>query len=250
MPGPLGQTQYPINAVAVSVTNTDLAVTTNARTTLRRAAMMPGDRQRLAHRSYRTVEAAVQQVWRDLGSRETRVAGNECGCSHADNTTHEITSPAQNITAFKISPDGTRMALVRRTANGSELGLARIIRSDQPKVEAWRRLDTSQSGTSISEIADVAWFDPTELLVLGKAGGNSTLFRVAQDASLVTQKGEAQDFDAVELAVSPQTQSAIMVGSRGGTWKDDGTSGSRSSITRSAPSRIPDDAIGTTCPRI
>jgi len=59
--------------------------------------------------------------------------------------------------------------------------------------------------------------------VLGKAGGNSTLFRVAQDASLVTQKGEAQDFDAKELAVSPQTQSVIMVGRRGGTWKDDGT---------------------------
>ena len=104
--------------------------------------------------------------------------------------------PAQNITAFRISPDGSRMALVRRTANGSELGLARIIRSDQPRVEDWRRLDTSQSGTAISDIADVAWFDPTDLLVLGKTGGNSTLFRVAQDASLVTQKGEAQDFDA------------------------------------------------------
>ena len=34
--------------------------------------------------------------------------------------------------------------------------------------------------------------------------------------------GEAQDFEAKELAVSPQTQSVIMVGSRGGTWKDDG----------------------------
>jgi hypothetical protein len=46
---------------------------------------------------------------------------------------------------------------------------------------------------------------------------------VAQDASLVTQKGEAQDFDAAELAVSPQTQSVIMVGTRGRSWKDDGT---------------------------
>ena len=35
------------------------------------------------------------------------------------------------VTAFKISPDGTRMALVRRTGAGSELGLARIIRSDK-----------------------------------------------------------------------------------------------------------------------
>jgi hypothetical protein len=222
VPGPLRQTS-PINAVAVSVTNTDLAVTTNARTTLRRAAMMPGG-------SAKDLLTGATELLRPQFSRYGEIweVGKQGGQQRMwmftpDNTKHEITSPAQNITAFRISPDGTRMALVRRTANGSELGLARIIRSDQPRVESWRRLDTSQSGTSISEITDVAWFDPTELLVLGKAGGNSTLFRVAQDASLVTQKGEAQDFDAKELAVSPQTQSVIMVGSRGRTWRDDGT---------------------------
>jgi hypothetical protein len=223
VPGPLRQTRYPINAVAVSVTNTDLAVTTNSRTTLRRAAMMPGgpakDLLTGATELLRPQFSRYGEIW-EVGKQGGQ---QRMWMFTPDNAKHEITLPAQNITAFRISPDGSRMALVRRTANGSELGLARIIRSDQPRVETWRRLDTSQSGTSISEITDVAWFDPTELLVLGKAGGNSTLFRVAQDASLVTQKGEAQDFDAKELAVSPQTQSVIMVGSRGGTWKDDGT---------------------------
>ena len=223
VPGPLRQALYPIDAVAVSVTNTDLAVTTNDRTTLRRAAMMPGG-------SAKNLLTGATELLRPQFSRYGEIweVGKQGGRQRMwmftpDNTLHEITPPAQNITAFRISPDGSRMALARRTANGSELGLARIIRSDRPKVEAWRRLDTSHSGTSINEIADVAWFDPTELLVLGKASGNSTLFRVAQDASLVTQKGEAQDFDAAELAVSPQMQSVIMVGSRGGTWKDDGT---------------------------
>ncbi len=223
VPGPLGRTQDPIDAVGVSVTNTDLAVTTNDRTMLRRAVMMPGGSTKNlltgATELLRPQFSRYGEIW-EVGKRGGR---QRMWMFTADNTLHEITPPAQNITAFRISPDGSRMALVRRTANGSELGLARIIRSDRPKVEAWRRLDTSQSGTSISEIADVAWFDPTELLVLGKAGGNSTLFRVTQDASLVTQKGEAQDFDAAQLAVSPQTQSVIMVGSRGGTWKDDGT---------------------------
>jgi len=224
VPGPLGRNLYPVDAVAVSVTNTDLAVTTNGRTTLRRAAMMPDG-------SAKNLLTGATELLRPQFSRYGEIweVGKQGGQQRMwmfspDNTKHVITSPVQNITAFRISPDGTRIALVRRTANGSELGLARIIRSDQPRVEFWRRLDTSQSGTSISEIADVAWFDPTELLVLGKAGGNSTLFRVVQDASLVTQKGEAQDFDAKELAVSPQTQSVIMVGSRGRSWKDDGTS--------------------------
>jgi hypothetical protein len=226
VPGPLGRTPtpYPVDAVAVSVTNTDLAVTTNSRTALRRAAMMPDA-------SITTLLTGATELLRPQFSRygEIWAVGKQGGRQRMwmfmpDNTPREITSPVlQNVTAFRISPDGTRMALVRRTAKGSELGLARIIRSDQPRVEAWRPLDTSQSGSTISDIADVAWFDPTELLVLGKAGGNSRLFRVAQDASLVTQKGEAQNFDADELAVSPQTQSVIMVGSRGRSWKDDGT---------------------------
>jgi hypothetical protein len=223
VPGPLGRNPSPINAVAVSVTNTDLAVTTNSRTTLRRAAMMPGG-------SAKDLLTGATELLRPQFSRYGEIweVGKQGGQQRMwmftpDNAKHEITLPAQNITAFRISPDGSRMALVRRTANGSELGLARIIRSDKPRVESWRRLDTSQSGTPISDIADVAWFDPTELLVLGKTGGNSTLFRVTQDASLVTQKGEAQDFDPKELAVSPQTQSVIMVGRQGGTWKDDGT---------------------------
>jgi hypothetical protein len=226
VPGPLGRTPtpYPVDAVAVAVTNTDLAVTTNGLTALRRAAMMPDA-------SITTLLTGATELLRPQFSRygEIWAVGKQGGRQRMwmftpDNTKYEITSPVlQNVTAFRISPDGSRMALVRRTANGSELGLARIMRSDRPKVEAWRRLDTSQSGTSITEIADVAWFDPTELLVLGKAGGNSALFRVAQDASLVTQKGAAQDFDADELAVSPQTQSVIMVGRQSGTWKDDGT---------------------------
>jgi Lipoprotein LpqB beta-propeller domain/Sporulation and spore germination len=223
VPGPLGRNPYPINAVAVSVTNTDLAVTTNSRTTLRRAAMMPGgppiDLLSGATELLRPQFSRYGEIW-EVGKQGGR---QRMWMFTPDNKPHEITPPAQNITAFRISPDGSRMALVRRTADGSEFGLARIIRSDQPRVEFWRRLDTSQSGTSISDVADVAWFDPTELLVLGKTGGNSTLFRVTQDASLVTQKGEAQDFDAKELAVSPQMQSVIMVGSRGRSWKDDGT---------------------------
>ena len=40
--------------------------------------------------------------------------------------------------------------------------------------------------------------------------------------ALVTQKGEIQNVDAVEIAVSPQTQSVIIRSRSGRTWKDDG----------------------------
>ena len=131
------------------------------------------------------------------------------------------------ITAFKISPDGTRMALVRRTANGSELGLAKIIRSqDKITVDGWRALNTAQTTMPpIRTIADVAWLDATELLVLGAADPASTYapYRVVADASRITAEGEPQNWDAVELAVLPRTQTAIIVGSQGHTWKDDGS---------------------------
>ena len=41
--GPLGQGAYSVDALAVSVTNTDLAVTTDGRTTLRRAPIPAGE---------------------------------------------------------------------------------------------------------------------------------------------------------------------------------------------------------------
>jgi hypothetical protein len=142
-----------------------------------------------------------------------------------------IDSPMlKNVTAFKISPDGTRMALVRTitkagTKAGSELGLARIIRSDKIMVDGWRSVNTTQtSAPLIRRIADVAWLDATELLVLGSADATTAYapFRVVEDASQITPKGESESWNAVELAVLPRTQAAIVVGQDGRTWKDDG----------------------------
>jgi hypothetical protein len=122
------------------------------------------------------------------------------------------------------------MALVRSTTNGeSELGLARIIRSDKRiVVDEWRVLDTTQSDMpQIRRIADVAWLDATELLVLGAADSNTAYapFRVVEDASRITKEGEPENWGAVELAVLLRTQTTIIVGrvnGVGNTWKDNG----------------------------
>ena len=78
----------------------------------------------------------------------------------------------------------------------------------------------------IRTIADVAWLDATELLVLGAADPASAYapYRVVEDASRITPEGEPQNWEAVELAVLPRsTQTAIIVGRRGYTWRDDGS---------------------------
>jgi len=143
----------------------------------------------------------------------------------------EIDSPVvrdQNVTAFKISPDGTRMALVRSTRGASELGLARIIRSgdvNKITVDNWRRLNTTQTMMlPIRIIKDVAWIDATELLLLGAPDPDTAVapFRVVEDASRITPQGEPETRDAAALAVLPGTQTAVIVGRDGRTWKYDG----------------------------
>ena len=122
-----------------------------------------------------------------------------------------------NVMAFKISPDGTRMALVRNTKEGPELGLARIIRSapDKITVDGLRPLDLMQANKpQIASIADVAW--------LGATTTPNTSFQVVQDASRITAQGGPENSNAVQLAALPGTQSSIIVGRDGRTWKDDG----------------------------
>jgi len=226
LPRPIDHSKYPVNALAVSVTNTDLAATTNGRTTLIRAPIATGKASALL--------SGKTELLRPQFTRygEIWVIGREGGRQRmwmftaGSNKPVDIDSPMlQKVTAFKISPDGTRMALVRTTKTGSELGLARIIRSDKIMIDGWRPVDTTQTSVPpIGRIADVAWLDATEMLVLGSADATTAYapFRVVEDASQITPKGESENWNAVELAVLPRTQAAIVVGHDGRTWKDDG----------------------------
>jgi len=131
------------------------------------------------------------------------------------------------ITAFKVSPDGAKMALIRTTATGSELGMARISRADKIMVDGWRGLNTTQSiSPRITRMVDVAWIDPNDLLVLGAPNHDAAIapFRVTEDASQITSAGESDNWDAVEVTVLLRTQTAIIRGGRAGrTWRYDGS---------------------------
>jgi hypothetical protein len=219
--------RYTVDALAVSMTSTDLAFTTDNATTLRRAPLAtPGQPRALlsgASELLRPQFTRYGELWA-IGSQGGR---QRMWMSIADKEPVEIPSPVlKNVTAFRISPDGTRMALVRSTDTGSELGLARITRSEGITVDGWRPLDITQANMpQIGRIADVAWLDATELMVLGAAGPDSAYapFRVMEDASRITTDGDPENWDAVELTVLPRTQTAIIIGGSGGTWMDNGS---------------------------
>ena len=238
---PLGGGAYNVDALAVSVTNTDLAFTTNNRTTLRLAPIAEEEPTTLLNGASDRVSDLLRpqftrygEIW-DIGRKDGRqwIWVHSAGKKAPTRIALPIVQTGIDVTAFKISPDGTRMAMVRSTeaktgiGTGSELLLARIIRADNKiMVDGWRPLDTMQANMQqIDRIADVAWLDATELMVLGAARTDAAYapFRVVEDASHITKEGEPENWNAIELAVLPRTQSAIIVGRGGQTWKDNGS---------------------------
>jgi hypothetical protein len=230
--GDLADGRTEVDSLAVSFTNTDVAVVTDGRTRLlRRALTATGKLRNLGEESFtallRPQFTRYSEVWA-IG----RVRGRQqIWVFTDDDKGYAVDAPllakGGEITAFKISPDGTRMALVRKTATGSELGLTRVVRADRITVDGWRPIDLTQEGTTqLAQITDVAWLDASELLLIGAPSKEATQLpvRVTDDASRITPGGgQPPDWDAREVTVLMRTQAAVVVGAEGQTWRDDGS---------------------------
>lgn len=225
-----------IDDLAVSVANTDLAAVASERTELLTGPAVAGRVQPVGLRATNLLRPQFTRYG------ELWAVGNRDGKQHIWVTVRgdhrevgaSIVEGGQ-IKAFRISPDGTKMALIRSTPGGDELGLARIVRADTITVDSWQPVGISGhpaiGGTAPNELkltlmADVAWIDPTDLLVLGATDTDGALapYRVSEDGSQVTAEGESDGWDAVGLAVLVRNQTAIVIGRNGNTWKDSGNS--------------------------
>ena len=132
-----------------------------------------------------------------------------------------------DITAFHISPDGARMAMVRTVPRGSQLGLATIVRTEDVRVDGWRPVTSPQSeAIKVARIADIAWSDATELMVLGSPTlqDNLVALRIRDDGSRSTATtGAPSDWDARDITVQMRTKTAIVRGGDNTTWRYDGS---------------------------
>ncbi len=225
--GPLGTGRYRIASLAVSVGDSELAVVTDDRTVLRRAGTAGGnpvpvlegvtDLLRPQFSRYGEIWAVAdrggrQRLWVVSGNRRQEVDLRGLG--------------AGPISAFSISPDGSRLALIRPVGGRTQLGLASIVRADRVAVHGWRPLLLTRSNTpNLSILQDVRWSDSTDMIVLGGPSVSVPLtpYRVTQDAFKITAEGETNNWDAVGLAVSLRTQNGIIIGRDGHTWRDAGT---------------------------
>jgi Lipoprotein LpqB beta-propeller domain/Sporulation and spore germination len=224
--GDLGKVRS-VDSLAVSFANTDLAVVSENRTVLRWSPTASGRVHPLL--------SGQQNLLRPQFSRygELWVIGGRAGKQQmrvfrgdkrvVDTTGTDLLSKGE-ITAFRVSPDGARMAVIRKIGGRTELGLARINRAEKITVDGWRLLDTTQTEPpQLVRLRDVAWIDATELLVLGASGAVAPpqTYRISQDASTITADGESTSSDAKELTVLLPTQTAIVVGASGQSYRND-----------------------------
>lgn len=227
IPGALGAAKAEVNELAVSVGGTDLAAVVDGETALLRSTTGSAGETK-------TVLSGVTDLLRPQFTRfgELWAVGREAGVQKVWRVTSEgrraVPAPAlegRRITAFKISPDGTRMGVVQQTTKGSRLGLVRINRADGVTVDGWQALDTTQSEKpQAARLRDVAWLDPTDLLVLGSSSDKDAFspYSISVDGSTILDESETIDWDPVEVTVLLRTQSALILSKDKRTWRDQG----------------------------
>ncbi len=212
------------DSIAVSFPNTDIAVVSDNRSALSWSPTASGEIHPLLsgeRNLLRPQFSRYGELW-TIGGR----AGRQRMWVFRGDVTVEVSGAALltkgEVTAFRISPDGARMAVIRKVGGHSELGIARIDRSEKITVEGWRPVDTTQTDPSPSRLLDVAWIDATDLLVLGASGPVAPqTYRISQDASTITAESGSASRDAVELSVQLPTQTAIIVGENGQSYRND-----------------------------
>ena len=230
-PGALGAGRHDVSALAVSVTNTDLSVVTDQGTRLRRTPTTGTELTTVLDR----VSGLLRPQFTRTG--ELYAVGERGGRQRmwvtSEGRTTEVAAPEifdqGRVLAFRISPDGTRVALLVKSGGRTRLGLARIVRSARVSVEGWRELrtDTGPTNAMVEVVRDLAWTSATELAVLGAdtAGGPFVPSTVSIDGSEIETEPQPNDWDAVELTVLLRTQTAIpiVLARDGRCFRDDGT---------------------------
>ncbi len=229
VPGPFGTGRLAVQSMGVSLSGTDLVAVTDNGSGLVQGRTSGGAVASVLPR------VAVRELLRPQFSRfgEIWAIGERAGRQRlwviSGGRPAEVDAAVLRegrVKAFKVSPDGSRIGLIRTVNGRDELGLLRIVRSDRVSVDGWRPLQLNRSTTpNLSRLVDVAWADATNLIVLAGAAGNVPLapYRVSQDAFKVTAEGEPNNWDAVGFTVSLQTQASIVIGRNGQTWRDGGS---------------------------
>lgn len=124
------------------------------------------------------------------------------------------TSLEPGVTAFSVSPDGVRIALVVGTQERNQLLIGRLTRQDgRLTVSGLTRMPLVSSDVNLSMISDVVWLSQTTTCVLGRASRTAVTapYEVLLDGSGVTSMGPLTGSPMVSVAAVPNSSQAEVV---------------------------------------
>lgn len=156
--------------------------------------------------------AGPSRFWRVVDDSVSTVATNGLG--------------GGRVLAFRLSPDGLRLAVLQRRGSSIQLGIVLVNRSGTaPVLESWRTVGVYQSqGNALPVLSDVAWLDATSLMVLAAPDDNTqpSPYILTQDGSSSSSAGNPDQWNATMLAASPHeppTVKVVLVGQNSQVWR-------------------------------
>ena len=134
--------------------------------------------------------------------------------------------PKRPLVASKLSPDGTRIALVLRNGTRTEVGVAVVVRTDdQIRLTGWRPLEVNLSTGTDGAALDLGWasrststkWSPAEVAVLQRLEtGDTSVVRVSEDGATATDIGPTKAASLIKLAVVPGRPAVALTDSGAG----------------------------------
>lgn len=222
IPAPLGRPTFQVDSVALAADGKTIAAVTGGRSQLRvqgrkkhTATKVLDGKQRLLAPEF----ARNDELWAISGKPgEQRVSAIT-----GDQVT-KVRSPwlkRAHVTAFRISPDGSRIALVVRRHGKDRLAMAPIVRGEHWRLGELRPIQVlDNTSAPIDRIAGLGWISPTRLMIIGASGkgGSDEPYGVEMDGSQVERIGVSNHWDAISLSAAPDTSGSFhaAVGGRAG----------------------------------
>lgn len=112
--------------------------------------------------------------------------------------------PAGTIRAFRVSPDGTRLAVVVQRGATGVLGVV-ALSARATRAGVWYPLSNASAGQLV-DVRDVGWTGASDLAVLAstRVGGPAGGFEVSDDGATVTPLGPVESLNAQRLITQPR----------------------------------------------
>jgi len=120
--------------------------------------------------------------------------------------------PKGRVVAGALSTDGVRLALVVKSDGGTQIGLARVVRTEaRIDVDGWHVIDLTSLGGTGSSAVSLGWNNVTELAVLRNDGNAQTsVALVSQDGATVTDIGPTDSTSLTRLAAVPDRPALVL----------------------------------------